>query len=79
MFQVILRSTFCPLFALNRSFGNNKRWRMVNYTLERSFDRSAQTRIGSILLMARFWLSKGKKSEKPINLNTINRQNRLFL
>ena len=43
---------------LNRGFGSNKRWVMMNYNFERSFDHSAPTCMGSLLLLV--WYVKGK-------------------
>ena len=58
-FWVLFGGTFGPIFALNRGFGSNKRWPMVNHNFRRSFDHFAPTCMGSLLPMARFWLVKG--------------------
>ena len=76
--RVFFGSTLCPIFALNRGFSSNKRFRMVNYNFRGSFDHCAPTCMGSPLPMARFWSVKGNLSEKPVILKTINRLNRLF-
>ena len=52
---------------------------MVNYNFRRSFDHYAPTCMGSLLPLARVWLAEGNKSENPVILKTINRENRLFL
>ena len=72
IFWAFFGSTFCPIFALNRSFGSNKRWPMVDYNFRRSFDHRAATCMGCLLLIARFSLVKGNQSEKPVIWKTIN-------